>query len=275
MGGKLGVRSAPGHGSTFWFEVSLRRAGTAAESSTAVQPCNLTGLRALIVDDNATNRKILRQQLRAWGVEPVGAPDGFVAATIAADAAAEGRPFDLAVVDLNMPGMDGIELARMLKEEPATAAIALYLLSSSGERLGAAECHLQGFAASLTKPVRPSELLDTLMTTLGQTTGAPAANATTGDTQGGGVPHHESETAGMILLVEDNRMNQLVGSKVLAKLGYTFDMANHGGEAVRAVQTGRYDAILMDCQMPEMDGYAATAEIRRIQGSDAHTRSSP
>jgi len=272
MGGTLGVRSTPGHGSTFWFEVSLRRAGAAEECGAGLQPRNLAGLRALIVDDNATNRKILRQQLRAWGVEPVGASDGFAAATMAAAAVTEGRPFDLAVVDLNMPGMDGIELARILKEDPATAPTALYLLSSSGERLGAAECHLQGFAASLTKPVRPSELLDCLMTTLGQgTTGEGSAGETTDATEGIRGSDDEAENIGMILLVEDNKMNQLVGSKVLAKLGYTFDIANHGGEAVRAVQTARYDAILMDCQMPEMDGYAATAEIRRLEGSEAHT----
>jgi len=263
MGGELGLISAPGDGSTFWFELSLRRAENEQVPTSADSPPSLAGRRALVVDDNATNRMILLQQLASWGVEAVEAVDGYEALWLAAAAAEAGQRFDLGVIDLNMPGMDGIELAHDLKGDPTTASTTLFLLSSSGERLGAAEAHLKGFAASLTKPVRASELFDALISSVHD--GSPAPSNTPADQP------ENRETLGTILLVEDNKMNQLVGSKVLAKLGYRFDIANHGGEAVSAIHAARYDAILMDCQMPEMDGYEATAEIRRIEGSTRHT----
>ncbi len=226
MGGELGLISAPGEGSTFWFELSLRRAESAPPSEGVCDPHDLRGRRALVVDDNATNRRILRQQLLSWGVEPVEAADGLQALELAAAASAAGQGFDLGVIDLNMPDMDGIELARLLKADPATAAMALFLLSSSGERLGAAESHLRGFAGCLTKPVRSSELFDCLISGL-NVDALPVRPEGTAPQQ----PDY-LEVKGMILLVEDNEMNQLVGSKVLAKLGYSFEIANHGGEAV-------------------------------------------
>jgi CheY-like chemotaxis protein/HPt (histidine-containing phosphotransfer) domain-containing protein/two-component sensor histidine kinase len=264
MGGRLGLTSAPGAGSTFWFELSLRRASDSGVDNAAQALRSLAGLRALVVDDNATNRKILRQQLGSWGVDTVEAVDGYEAVEVAAAAIGTDRPFHIGVLDLNMPGMDGIELANAFKVDANTASMTLFLLSSSGESLGAAESHLRGFAASLTKPVRQSELFDCLITSLNPTSSEPVPVPVQPE------PRHPDVT-GLILLVEDNKMNQLVGSKVLAKLGLRFDIANHGGEAVAAVRATRYDAILMDCQMPEMDGYEATAEIRRFEGSSRHT----
>ena len=216
----------------------------------------------LVVDDNATNRRILRQQLLSWGVEAVEAADGFQALELALTAAQDGRGFDLGVVDLNMPGMDGIELARALKTDPSTAETVLFLLSSSGHRLEAAESHLTGFAGlpdqagSVVGAVR---LPDHAASTSGSAVGATPVTPPTR-------PSEISEVAGMILLVEDNKVNQLVGSKVLENLGYGFTIANNGVEAVEAFQSGAYDAVLMDCQMPEMDGYEATAAIRRLEG---------
>ncbi len=262
MGGRLGLASTLGEGSNFWFELSLRRADEAASLDIDGDPRTLSGQRALVVDDNATNRRILRQQLLSWGVEAVEAADGYQALQLAATAARDGRTFDLGVVDLNMPGMDGVELARAMKADPATAPTMLFLLSSSGHRLDAAESHLTGFAASLTKPVRSSELFDCLITSLnsGSVLEHPVAPSTTRS--------DISEVSGMtILLVEDNKVNQLVGSKVLENLGYGFTIANNGVEAVSAFLSGTYDAILMDCQMPEMDGYEATAAIRQSEGS--------
>ncbi len=260
MGGTLGLISAPDEGSTFWFEVSLSRAESMPCSERGIDPRHLSGKRALVVDDNATNRMILSQQLLSWGVEPVEAVGGLQALRMAAEGS-----FDLGVIDLHMPGMDGIELAHRLKADPATSTMALFLLSSSGERLGAAEAHLRGFAGSLTKPVRSSELFDCLITGFNDRVPSPSLSEPATDRR------QNMEMKGMILLVEDNQMNQLVGTKLLEKLGYGFDIANHGGEAVSAVASGAYDAILMDCQMPEMDGYEATAEIRRSEGSARHT----
>jgi PAS domain S-box-containing protein len=265
MGGKIGVISAPGEGSTFWFELSLRRCQTTPPPEAAGKAGDLAGQRALIVDDNSTNRRILRQQLTSWGVEVLEAVDSYEALELVAGAARAGKTFNFGVIDLNMPGMGGMELAEILKAHPETATIALFLLSSSGGRLGTAEAHVRGFAGSLTKPVRPSELFDCLIT--GLNSGAPPVPAEGPQTD----RPEPQEAKGMILLVEDNQMNQLVGSKVLAKLGYAFDVANHGGEAVSAIQARTYDAVLMDCQMPEMDGYQATAEIRRIEGTARRT----
>jgi signal transduction histidine kinase/CheY-like chemotaxis protein/HPt (histidine-containing phosphotransfer) domain-containing protein len=264
MGGELGLVSAPGEGSTFWFELSLGRPDTGSAEADS-DPQSLAGKRALVVDDNATNRRILCQQLRAWGVEPVEAEDGYQAMGQAAAAAQTGKTFDIGVIDLNMPDMDGIELAGILKADPETATTILFLLSSSGERLSAAEAHLKGFADSLTKPVRQSELFDCLMSGLNSDLRARRVSEPTTD------PAPNQEMMGMILLVEDNKMNQLVSTKLLEKLGFAYDIANHGGEAVQAVEATHYDAILMDCQMPQMDGYEATAEIRRLEGTARHT----
>ena len=265
MGGKLGLISAPGQGSTFWFDISLRLSEEVPSLERATDPRTLSGQRALVVDDNDTNRRILRQQLLSWGVEAVEAVDGFQALEIAGLAVQEGRGFDLGVIDLNMPGMDGMELARALKADPSTSSTTLFLLSSSGHRLDSAESHLSGFAASLTKPVRASELFDCLITSLHAGSGLEAPEAATA------ARSETSEVQGMILLVEDNKVNQLVGSKVLESLGYEFTIANNGREAVEAVTSRDYDAILMDCQMPEMDGYEATATIRRMAGPIGHT----
>ena len=264
MGGHIGFTSTRGIGSSFWFEVSFGRSEDRSSESASPSPRTLSGQRALIVDDNATNRRILRQQLVSWGVDAVEATQGYEALHLAGEAAATAGAFDLAVVDLNMPGMDGIELARALKADPATRDIVLFLLSSSAHHLEPARSHLSGFAANLTKPVRASELFDCLITSLhGGAEPEPVAPRPTAEGTNG--------ILGSILLVEDNQVNQVVGSKVLTKLGYTFVIAGNGLEAVEAMRTATYDAILMDCQMPEMDGYQATVAIRQIEGLEHHT----
>jgi PAS domain S-box-containing protein len=265
MGGRLGLISAPGEGSTFWFELSFRRAESLASPELSANSEILEGRRALIVDDNATNRVILLKQFMSWGVEAVESDGGLQALELAAAAAEAGQAFDIGVIDLNMPDMDGIEVAAALKADPATAKMTLILLSSSGERLDAAESHLRGFAGSLTKPVRQSELYNSLISGLHDgITEMPSSEPVPSQRQ-------IAEMKGSILLVEDNKMNQLVSTKLLTKLGFSFEIANHGGEAIRALETDSFDAVLMDCQMPIMDGYEATAEIRRIEGNGRHT----
>ncbi|HEY5302881.1 MAG TPA: response regulator [Acidimicrobiales bacterium] len=263
MGGEVSLESTPGKGSRFWFDLSFRVADSLVDPP-IVDNRTLDGRRALVVDDNATNRMILRRQLRSWGVEAVEASTGAEAILMATAAAREGREFDIGVLDLNMPEMDGIELAGLLKGDPATSNTMLFLLSSSGERLGTKETKAKGFAASLTKPVRQSELYDCLITSLNDEDISCLEAIAEVHAQVG-------VARGTVLLVEDNKMNQLVGSKVLSKLGYQFHIANHGGEAVQAVMLNTYDAILMDCQMPEMDGYEATLHIRRMEGNSRHT----
>jgi len=272
MGGTIGVVSALGKGSTFWFELSLRRAPSRDGAARPGTVTSLVGRRALIVDDNATNRMILRRQLSSWGVEAAEAVDGLEALAAVAAAVDAGQLFDFGVLDLNMPGMDGLELASRFKGEETTSPMVLFLLSSSGQRLSAAEAHLRGLAGNLTKPVREAELFDCLIA--GINAEAPHAEPAAEDVADGAAeaaPAAEREVQGMILLVEDNKMNQLVASKMLTKLGYTFDVANHGGEALAALAERRYDAVLMDCQMPEMDGYEATAAIRLREGHAQHT----
>ena len=149
------MTSTPGAGSTFWFELSLRRSDDAPAGDRPEAPRTLSGQRALAVDDNPRTGRILRQQLTSWGVEAVEATNGHEALELAVAAGRNATVFDLAVIDLNMPGMDGMELARALKADPVTQATVLFLLSSSGQRLEAAESHLLGFAASMTKPLRP------------------------------------------------------------------------------------------------------------------------
>jgi PAS domain S-box-containing protein len=273
MGGQVGVSSTPGQGSTFWFTA---RFGKQLESSGVPQTplISLEKLRVLIVDDNATNRRILSHQVGSWGMIHQEADSGFRALELLRSAAAEGVPYDLAVLDLMMPGMDGFELARKIKSDPRIAAVKLVMLTSFGERGDRALSREAGVAAYLTKPVRQSNLFDCLANVISAATTAPARTVSASPVKLDTL-HTLKESKMMshklILLAEDNVVNQKVALRQLQKLGYRADAVANGSEAIEALSRISYDLILMDCQMPEMDGYEATAEIRRQEGETRHT----
>jgi signal transduction histidine kinase/CheY-like chemotaxis protein len=267
MGGEIGVESVPGKGSTFWFTAQLEKqphAGTAAPAPRV----KLEGLRVLIVDDNATNRTILTHQTGSWKMLPSEAADGQRALELLR-AAAQHAPYDIVLMDMHMPGIAGFELARTIKADPSIAAIPLVLMPSFGQRGDAQVARDIGIAGYLPKPVRQSQLFDCLLTVLDRSGGVAApANAPTPAPL---VTRHslrERETAArkLILVAEDNIVNQKLVALQLGKMGYRADVVANGLEAVEALTRIPYDLVLMDCQMPEMDGYEATAAIRLREG---------
>ncbi|HJQ27712.1 MAG TPA: response regulator, partial [Rubrobacter sp.] len=261
MGGEIGVESEPGEGSVFSFTARLQRQpGRAWTTSTPRE--DFEDLRIIIVDDNDTNRKILHGQVISWGMKNGQAGGGLEALEMLRAAAQKGEPYDLAILDLHMPGMDGIELARTIKEDPSIAATDLILLTSMGVRGEAEQARRVGFAAYLTKPVRQSKLYDAIATVVGS---APSpADVPLVERRGAGKDSTRArERLIRVLVAEDNQVNQRVAAMMLQRLGYFADIAANGLEAVEALSRVPYSAVLMDVQMPEMDGYAATKEIRR------------
>ena len=270
MGGQIGVNSQPGKGSTFWFTGRFGKQLTRAlELQTEVAA--LENLRALIVDDNATNRKILSHQFDSWGMIYEEADSGMKALELLRAAAAQGCPFDLAVLDLMMPEMDGLELARNIKGDPDLAEMHLVLLTSYGQRGDSTVALEAGVAAYLTKPVRQSQLFNCLAKVINRPMVLGEQSRPSVSTVGLAMSYIPEERIDMsdklILLAEDNIVNQKVAVRQLLKLGYRADAVANGREVLEALTRIRYDLVLMDCQMPDMDGYEATAEIRRREGA--------
>ena len=258
MGGQIGVESRPGLGSTFWFTLPL---GLALEPTTTRPRGSdtLAGLHALVVDDNQTNRTILHDQLTAWGLDVELADSGTHALAMLAAAHRTGHGFDLAVLDLCMPEMDGLELAHRISTDPELDGIALALLTSGGD-ITHTEARAVGIGASMNKPVQLSRLHAALHDIIG--TRQPPPTLTIPETPAG---------RGRILVVEDGEINQLVAVGILEHLGYAADVADDGRAAIAAMGRTRYNAVLMDVQMPGMDGLEATTEIRRLEGNVHHT----
>ncbi|MBI2299217.1 MAG: response regulator [Armatimonadetes bacterium] len=257
MGGQVGVASEPGVGSTFWFTAVLgKQLGRAPESP----PADLRGRRILVVDDNQTARRLLSVLLTSWGCEPLMVGDPAEAVPALKEAHAAGRPCDVAVLDMVMPGMDGDELGRRIKAGPELAGLPLVMLTSLGQRGEAERLHQIGFAAYLTKPVREGQLQACLAAVLARAPKAEDQSAEPLVTRHSLAERERRRTR--VLVAEDNITNQKVAVRLLERLGYRADAVANGYEAVRALEQIPYDLVLMDCQMPEMDGFEATARVR-------------
>ena len=258
MGGQLSVTSEVGRGSEFSFTLRLPVERSAA-AATPGRAASLGGRRLLVVDDNETNRRILRDMLGAEGVAVHEAARADAGLTALRRAAAAGTPFDIAILDAQMPDQDGFELAAAVRADPDLAATKLLILTSAGQRGDGERCRQMGIQAYLTKPIARADLIEAVGTVLLEAPPAGAAPAL--------ITRHsiaESRHTLRILLAEDNLVNQQVATAMLVKRGHQVDVVGNGREAVDAIGTHDYDLVLMDIQMPEMDGFAATQAIRAL-----------
>jgi signal transduction histidine kinase/CheY-like chemotaxis protein/HPt (histidine-containing phosphotransfer) domain-containing protein len=265
MGGEIDVDSRPGRGSTFHFTARLLRQGPAVAER--VPAARLAGRRVLVVDDNATNRQILKQQLSYWGMRVSAVDSGAKALAALHQAASAGAVFDLAILDMKMPEMDGLTLARAIKGIGALEGLRLVLLTSFGQRGHGAEAARIGISAYLTKPVDEGDLYDCLAEVLGGDRRGPVPHLVTRHS----LREAREPAAAHLLVAEDNEVNQKVAVRILEKLGCTVEVAENGREAVEACGRARYDAVLMDVQMPGMDGYEATRLIREREAGGPRT----
>jgi len=259
MGGELGVQSSAGAGSTFWCTLPLE-ASRDATVTVPRPPSSLTGLRVLVVDDNATNRTILHDQLQHWGAAVDAVDSAERALALLCEAAEAQQPYDLGVLDLCMPDVDGLELAQRIHAEAALADVPLVLMTS-GPAVTEAQTRAASIAAALTKPVLMSRLRLTLERVVGERAAVQPAEADPVSTA----------SRGVVLVVDDSEVNQLVAAGLLEFLGYTTEVVDDGRQAVEAFDRRRFDAILMDVQMPVLDGYDATREIRRLENGVRRT----
>ncbi|MBC7983499.1 MAG: response regulator [Candidatus Obscuribacterales bacterium] len=264
MGGEADVESTVGKGSVFWFTATF---GVSAQVSTAAAGKNaLTGKRILVVDDNETNRRVLTVQLQRAGVRVETATSAAEAMNRIATAHEQGHAFDVALLDQHMPGFDGAKLGAILSADPRYKATRLVLLTSMGRRGDARRFSDLGFAAYLLKPATQRDLNDCLTLILSEQLEKPSAPIITRHQLRALRAREQSH----LLLVDDNLVNQKVAKALLERMGYRVDLTGNGEEALAAWESTRYDAILMDCQMPVMDGYEATREIRRREHGGRH-----
>jgi two-component system, sensor histidine kinase and response regulator len=257
MGGTIGVESAPDGGSTFFFSIPLGLQTKTEEETAPARVNDLKNLPVLVVDDNAANRKILFDMLTHWGLKPTSAESAAHALGLLRNANTLGVPFKLIITDANMPEMDGFMLAAEIKKDANFGSPVIMMLSSSGFRGDSARCRKLGLTAYLTKPVKQSLLFDAILLALG----------TTSEKRGEAplITRHsilQTRARFSILLAEDNVINQKLAVRILENRGHRVTVVGNGEEVLAALDQGSFDVVLMDVQMPNMDGFQATAEIR-------------
>jgi len=267
MGGEIGVESRQGKGSRFWFSATFKK----QEKRDALEnqiPSDIRGMRVLIADDNETNRTIVTKMIESFGCKAEAVPGGAEAVNALKDAARLGDPFNVLLLDMQMPGMDGEHTTTIVKNTDSIKGVVIIILTSLGNRGDVTHLQELGCEGYLTKPIRQSFLLDTMVTAMSNRKAKIDVSADAHDT------HHatiDGEPKGkVILLVEDNPTNQKMAVTMLKKAGYQVEVAENGKLAVDAVLSHNYDLVLMDVQMPEMDGFEATEAIRKSENKDKH-----